>query len=263
MRWRTLLGLALLLAAAPSVRLGVYALGGAYLVWVGARLVRGGLARRRAGDAARDAVDRCSPSAAGGPFLQGVLTRARQCAGAVLPGEHLRQRRPPRRQPGDPARRHRRHRRRQRRLSQPARLAHAARGRARLLRPQPRPRWKSASACCSWRSARGSCCGKWWGGYRREAVMPGLVPGIQTSASAGARGTVDPGDKRRDDRGAYAGSSPAAASGGRRGRGGAGARGGALLLRLALGAGDLLARRLVDDLHGEAHLAAVVEAQAA
>ena len=47
----TLLGLALLLAAAPSVRLGVYALGGAYLMWVGGRLVRGGLARQRAGEA--------------------------------------------------------------------------------------------------------------------------------------------------------------------------------------------------------------------
>jgi len=47
----TPLGLALLLAAEPSVRLGVYLMGGTYLVWVGARLVRGGLARRKAGDA--------------------------------------------------------------------------------------------------------------------------------------------------------------------------------------------------------------------
>ena len=31
----TLLGLALLLAAAPSVRLAIYVLGGAYLAWVG------------------------------------------------------------------------------------------------------------------------------------------------------------------------------------------------------------------------------------
>ena len=30
----TLLGLALLLAAAPSIRLGVYVAGGAYLIWV-------------------------------------------------------------------------------------------------------------------------------------------------------------------------------------------------------------------------------------
>jgi threonine efflux protein len=67
----TLLGLALLLAAAPSVRLGLYVLGGAYLVWVGARLVRGGLARRRAGDATLSAVQ---PERSGGPFLQGVLT---------------------------------------------------------------------------------------------------------------------------------------------------------------------------------------------
>src|SRR6266571_5347819 len=29
--------------------------------------------------------------------------------------------------------------------------------------------------------------------------MPGLVPGIQPPASARASGTVDPGDKRRDD----------------------------------------------------------------
>src|SRR5262245_63352690 len=29
--------------------------------------------------------------------------------------------------------------------------------------------------------------------------MPGLVPGIQPSASAGASGEVDPGDKHRDD----------------------------------------------------------------
>ena len=35
----TLLGLSLLLAAAPSVRLAIYLLGGAYLVWVGLRLI--------------------------------------------------------------------------------------------------------------------------------------------------------------------------------------------------------------------------------
>jgi len=29
--------------------------------------------------------------------------------------------------------------------------------------------------------------------------MPGPLPGIQPSASSGARGTKDPGDKRRDD----------------------------------------------------------------
>lgn len=69
----TLLGLALLLAAAPSVRLGVYVLGGAYLVWVGARLVRGGLARHRAGDAGAKLAT-ADPGPSGGPFLQGVLT---------------------------------------------------------------------------------------------------------------------------------------------------------------------------------------------
>ena len=31
--------------------------------------------------------------------------------------------------------------------------------------------------------------------------MPGLVPGIQTSASTKACGTMDPGDKHRDDQG--------------------------------------------------------------
>ena len=41
----TLLGLALLLAAAPSVRLLIYLLGGLYLLWVGTRLLRGGLRR--------------------------------------------------------------------------------------------------------------------------------------------------------------------------------------------------------------------------
>jgi threonine/homoserine/homoserine lactone efflux protein len=69
----TLLGLALLLAAAPSVRLGVYVLGGAYLVWVGVRLIRGGLARRRAGDAAT-MLSAAPRGRSGGPFLQGVLT---------------------------------------------------------------------------------------------------------------------------------------------------------------------------------------------
>jgi hypothetical protein len=29
--------------------------------------------------------------------------------------------------------------------------------------------------------------------------MPGLVPGIRLSASVGACGTMDPGDKHRDD----------------------------------------------------------------
>src|SRR5204862_2995662 len=34
-------------------------------------------------------------------------------------------------------------------------------------------------------------------------VIPGLVPGIQLSASAGAGGMMDPGDKRRYDRTHY------------------------------------------------------------
>src|SRR5947207_15383978 len=33
----------------------------------------------------------------------------------------------------------------------------------------------------------------------RNGVIPGLVPGIQASAGAGASGTMDPGDKHRDD----------------------------------------------------------------
>ena len=35
----------------------------------------------------------------------------------------------------------------------------------------------------------------------RDAVIPGLVPGIQLSAGSGASGTMDPGDKHRDDNG--------------------------------------------------------------
>jgi threonine/homoserine/homoserine lactone efflux protein len=74
----TLLGLSLLLAAAPSVRLGVYLLGGAYLVWVGLRLVGVGVRRSRHRD-----TDAGLGSAANGssearpvdrPFTQGVLT---------------------------------------------------------------------------------------------------------------------------------------------------------------------------------------------
>src|SRR3990172_6030657 len=34
----------------------------------------------------------------------------------------------------------------------------------------------------------------------RKGVMPGLVPGIQPYAHAGASGTMDPGDKHRDDK---------------------------------------------------------------
>ena len=69
----TLFGLALLLAREPSLRLVVYVLGGAYLVWSGVRLVRVGLVWRRSPSAgvlaegSREVVARK-------PFLQGVLT---------------------------------------------------------------------------------------------------------------------------------------------------------------------------------------------
>jgi len=69
----TMLGLALLLAAVPSVRLAVYLLGGAYLVWSGARLVRAGLGHKRlaAGAALQDGLgDMPTPN----PFLRGLLT---------------------------------------------------------------------------------------------------------------------------------------------------------------------------------------------
>ena len=69
----TLVGLALLLAAAPSVRLAVYVLGGAYLIWTGVRLVRAGLARRRLGQGAMGATP-AGPGRVEGPFMQGVLT---------------------------------------------------------------------------------------------------------------------------------------------------------------------------------------------
>jgi threonine/homoserine/homoserine lactone efflux protein len=69
----TLLGLALLLAAAPSVRLSIYVLGGAYLIWVGARLVGAGLARRKFHK--MDALNAPPADApAQTPFLQGILT---------------------------------------------------------------------------------------------------------------------------------------------------------------------------------------------
>jgi threonine/homoserine/homoserine lactone efflux protein len=72
----TLLGLSLLLAAAPSVRLGIHLLGGGYLLWVGLRLVRSGLQRSR-----RSRADAAPPDALAAesgrvdrPFMQGVLT---------------------------------------------------------------------------------------------------------------------------------------------------------------------------------------------
>ena len=67
----TLLGLALLLAAAPSVRLLIYLLGGLYLLWVGTRLMRGGLRRPQALEAAAAAAGAASPA---GTFAQGILT---------------------------------------------------------------------------------------------------------------------------------------------------------------------------------------------
>jgi threonine efflux protein len=65
----TLLGLALLLAAAPSVRLVIYLLGGIYLLWVGTRLVHSGWRRPPVLVAA--AADAASPA---GTFAQGMLT---------------------------------------------------------------------------------------------------------------------------------------------------------------------------------------------
>jgi threonine efflux protein len=65
----TLLGLALLLAKAPSVRLIIYLLGGAYLVWLGARLLLGGLNGAGATGTAPAAA-----AASAGIFAQGILT---------------------------------------------------------------------------------------------------------------------------------------------------------------------------------------------
>ena len=70
----TLLGLALMLAAAPSVRLGVYVAGGAYLIWVGVRLVRSGLTRRKLRTANALNAEPDEAAAARNPLLQGVLT---------------------------------------------------------------------------------------------------------------------------------------------------------------------------------------------
>jgi threonine efflux protein len=68
----TLFGLALLLAREPSLRLAVYVLGGAYLVWSGIRLIRAGVVRR--GPASAGLADRSRAVSARNPFLQGVLT---------------------------------------------------------------------------------------------------------------------------------------------------------------------------------------------
>ena len=69
----TLFGLALLLAREPSLRLVVYVLGGAYLVWSGIKLVRVGLVWRRS-PSAGVLAEGSREVAARKPFLQGVLT---------------------------------------------------------------------------------------------------------------------------------------------------------------------------------------------
>jgi threonine/homoserine/homoserine lactone efflux protein len=69
----TLFGLALLLAAVPSVHLAVYVLGGAYLVWSGIRLLRAGLVWRQS-QAAGVLADASRSSPARNPFVQGMLT---------------------------------------------------------------------------------------------------------------------------------------------------------------------------------------------
>jgi threonine/homoserine/homoserine lactone efflux protein len=66
----TLFGLSLLLAAIPSLRLGLYLLGGAYLVRAGLTLAQAGVRRRRA-----DGAHLLAPeNRAGAPFHQGILT---------------------------------------------------------------------------------------------------------------------------------------------------------------------------------------------
>jgi threonine/homoserine/homoserine lactone efflux protein len=70
----TLLSLSLLLAAAPSVRLGIYLLGGAYLALMGLRLARAGLARRRQAGEESALGARTAPGRAHKPFAQGALT---------------------------------------------------------------------------------------------------------------------------------------------------------------------------------------------
>jgi threonine efflux protein len=69
----SLLGLALLLATAPSLRLAIYLLGGAYLAWMGVRLVSAGLARRRS-LAAQTQLDKAIEAGPGTPLVQGFVT---------------------------------------------------------------------------------------------------------------------------------------------------------------------------------------------
>jgi threonine efflux protein len=70
----TLLGLSALLAAAPSVRLAVYLLGGAYLVWVGLRLMRAGLQQSKTGGADAMPLATNQAGSVDNPFVQGILT---------------------------------------------------------------------------------------------------------------------------------------------------------------------------------------------
>lgn len=67
----SLLGLALLLAAVPSLRLAIYLLGGAYLAWMGVRLVLAGLVRRRSVERQAQGDIKASPT---NPFLRGFVT---------------------------------------------------------------------------------------------------------------------------------------------------------------------------------------------
>src|SRR5262245_58935600 len=97
--------------------------------------------------------------------------------------------------------------------------------------------WRSASGCCSWRSDCGWCCARRWGGCS--------VPSPHSSMGRGRSPRSPALSAPRPVTMVAAGWALAVV----------------LLLRLALGSGDLLAGRLVDDLHGEAHLATVVEAQ--
>jgi threonine/homoserine/homoserine lactone efflux protein len=66
-----LIGVTLLLAAAPSVRLGVYLAGGAYLLRAGISLAAAGRRRLATGDTADPPAP---PEPPGAPFRQGVLT---------------------------------------------------------------------------------------------------------------------------------------------------------------------------------------------
>jgi threonine/homoserine/homoserine lactone efflux protein len=68
----TLLGLALLLTGAPSIRLLLSLAGGCYVMWIGIRLVRGGLCARA--DRAAAASLQYGSSVKRMPFSQGLFT---------------------------------------------------------------------------------------------------------------------------------------------------------------------------------------------